>query len=484
VTCRLAILSVSCLLALTARAEAQRPLVSTITELDSTATFVGEALKRFADRDRQQWTFIPEPDCSAAAARARDGVLLTTEPCLRRLQGTDANFSASVGLPLLLFRLKSESAKPLPSELRVGVIAAADWVRPAIENALSVFLGRTVLVQARVSSESDLFGALRSGTYHAVVVLEDGSGSSVSALIDAATNDSSGEIRIEPVNFEVRPDKPQVAASALSVPTNSVLPRNLATAASTLPQRTLILAFADLEPDRRRPEGPSSVFAFFFPAPSAQTRQRPSFAPKRVSVPVLVSSTALPADLHEAFGYAKLAAPVDGLLNPCRFDSEPAYRAFLRAAVAAAAPAPERALAIWEHGELLKGRGLSTGHYSLSAARLTESLGETKLDWLESRMSERASGAVCPAPKRSLFRNNKLAYYEYGVELLREALYTNAVTKDPLVVKEAAACLWRAFRERDGRKPSCGESLNGMWTTYYAPFLPAAVIESEFKRVR
>ena len=164
-TCRLAILSVSCLLALTARADAQRPLVSTITEPDSTATYVGEALKRFADRDQQQWAFISEPNCSAAAAKARDGVLLTTATCLRTLQGTDANFSASVGLPLLLFRLKSESAKPLASELRVGVIAAADWVRPTIENALSVFLGRTVLVQARVSSESDLFGALQSGTY-------------------------------------------------------------------------------------------------------------------------------------------------------------------------------------------------------------------------------------------------------------------------------------------------------------------------------
>jgi hypothetical protein len=299
-------------------------------------------------------------------------------------------------------------------------------------------------------------------------------------LIGAATH-SSGEVRVIPIEFDATPRRPEAAAPALTVPTPAAASPSTARFAKHLPAQTLALSVVDQPPDQRRPERTSSLFGFFVAAPSAQPKARPSFFPARVSVPVLVSTDPLPPDLREAFARAQLAAPLDALVNPCRNDHETAYRAFLRAAVTPAS-GPERSLALWEHGQLLKERSRGAGPFTESAKSLEDALGATRGTWLIGQMAA-SSGGQCRAPARSLFRNNKLAYYEHAVELLREALYGQAVTAQSDTVKEAAACLRAAFRERDGARPSCGESLNGMWTTYYAPFLPAALIQSETKRV-
>jgi hypothetical protein len=196
-------------------------------------------------------------------------------------------------------------------------------------------------------------------------------------------------------------------------------------------------------------------------------------------VPVLITKGAVPDQIRNVFAEAQLLAPIDALINPCDDASRDQYRAFLRSAVQVAKVDPARGAAIWEHAKLLESRG-GTGRLAYAAQRQafaemigtpTRALGLDSLAPLES--------GECKLPWRSSFRNDKLAYYQQGVNWLREALKAPSTSEESKeATNNAAVCLAYAFRQRQGETPTCGEKTSGGWTAYYAPFLPAAVINS------
>ena len=49
-------------------------------------------------------------------------------------------------------------------------------------------------------------------------------------------------------------------------------------------------------------------------------------------------------------------------------------------------------------------------------------------------------------------------------------------------INDAAVCLKASLPDKDQPEPTCGNYLNGMWTSYYAPFIAVAVLTDEKKK--
>ena len=120
---------------------------------------------------------------------------------------------------------------------------------------------------------------------------------------------------------------------------------------------------------------------------------------------------------------------------------------------------------MWEHAKMLESQaGISRRAYAEQRGRVEAAFG------LPERPPKRAG--ECKLPWRSFFRNDKLAYYQQGVNWLRDAF--DAVDDDAsrTALAQAAVCLGKAFREWQGGESTCGERTSGGWTEVTRRFSP------------
>jgi hypothetical protein len=307
-------------------------------------------------------------------------------------------------------------------------------------------------------------------------IVEDGSGSGIAAF-EMAANDANNRV---PVMSAMPPAANALVARAL-VLASGVIKERLTTSSLARSGTILALPLKDANASARR-DSPVARFARWIPPEQvvlAAEHATRGEAPLRIVVPVLITKGAVPDQIWNVFAEAQLLAPIDALINPCDDASRDQYRAFLRSAVQVAKDDPTRDAAIWEHAKLLESRG---GIDRLAYASQRQAFAGTIGTPIQARGLDSLApteSRECKLPWRAFFRNDKLAYYQQGVNWLREALnYPSLSEESKEATNHAAACLAYAFRQPKGETPTCGERTSGGWNAYYAPFLPAAVIHS------
>lgn len=470
-------------------AGAQTPaLVSTIQPPESAASRVDRALRKLAADE--QWRFEPLPCSVLAGALAGPGPMaaLTTADCLDGVTGADGvSVSANVGAPAYFFALGSAPADVFKSGNTIGILNSVDQFRFRLRDAIRSLLSFEMSVDSGSSGYAELVAGLRGGRFQAVCVIDDGTGTALEYL-NAAASDARSPIPIRLVSpssitassvMKVRlADRDAVRAIGVS-PRFVATPWQPARADSV----AAVLAFP-VEPVRadKSPDTSSSLVArlWNWGVVEAAGRTTRDLRPLPAVAPILVTKGAVPLEVGETVKRALLAAPVDALINPCRPDHQEMYRSFLRAALGDASAEPFRVAAIWEHAALLESRKDGDQAYARQKTHMeSKALSESERSRLVRAFDDRHEAGACHPPRRSVFRNNKLAYYQHGIRRLRDSLAEPIVDPRSQAFQEASACLRLALDERDGRAPTCGEKLNGMWTTYYAPYIALAVIETE-----
>lgn len=470
----------------------QLRVLSTIESSEPFAVVdVASTIKR---EGQSQWSFTDILCSDIGAELQRPPVaILTSSRCWRDIQlAKGVGISSSVGIPMYLFGLKGKGE--LKAGDRVGILISQDEIAPSLEAALSLRVGRNVKVFAKDNTEEQLVKGL-GPEYDAIAIVEDGTGSSVQLMLDQGQQRNTLGF-LEPITAgpidkfgAIVPIDERIPTPAIAVPTNAVSSRYLAPR-TLLPAVVVAVVLSDTGPDQARPARRSSAFTWLIPSGllHAQPAGKKSKAPQPARLPILLTSGVIPTAFSEAFTRAQLYAPIETLVNPCRYDHEMMYRSFLRSANTSVSK--QRSKALWEHATLLHERSPAIGQYSRAAEIVKEEADLYDKRSIVSMLAKVSAGAECKAEGQTYFAtgSNSVAFYERGIDRLRVALENGSW--DPVKkefrpeFKEAASCLERALDDVVGEIPTCGAPLNSLWTTYYAPYLAIAVIDAEASRAR
>jgi len=452
-------------------------IVSTIELQGSAESRVARVLEALADgRKTDGWSYqFARCDELGGQLGAGPVAILTTPDCLESVRGIElSTISANVGFRLYMWTRGTE----LKSGVKIGILASENRYRSPIKNALSMLWDVHVDVIAQSAGNAHLLQGLKDHDFDIIGVIDDGSGTGPRTFSDVK-KDSDG---VKPLALKdpVGSSKESVAEGAmipLGIPSRLVDPplRN----AEVRPDET-VLAFAVAraeaapDPDDRL----NSALAWIpgsTPVYAAELEPEAEHDPNPLPAvsPILVTRGQVPREIFETVRRALLAAPVDALMDPCLPRQTDLYRSLLRGAIDSTSPDRLALSALLEHAMLLDD--------TRQKNHLETLLSDSQRQDLVERFVKEDDGASCKPPRRLFFRGRKVAYYRYGVKRLRDALTASTIDTAGPAFTEAEACLRKAFKERHGDEPSCRESVMGMgmFTTYYAPYLPLAVIGTE-----
>lgn len=473
-------------------------VVSTIEPRESAASRVARVLKDLVTKQKDEgWSYDDRPcsELTGVLAAAGPAAILTTPDCLEdSVSIRSAAVSANVGEPAYFFTLVSESlgvrtiGNIFQADATIGVLqTVSDHYR--IQQAVRDLWRTDVQIEA-VSDYPQLVDGLRSHRFAGVCVIEDGTGTSIDRLYQAANNPDD-VVSILPVSLPRPVGLSATGINALLVQPQFVdSPWRDRSQAATGGDTAIVFSTADAPAGPQPDDKPSSFVARIMTKLLGEPARAAERPPLPVVSPILVTKGEVAPEVVDAVRHAMLAAPLDALINPCRDrdNHERLYRSFLRGAIGSATRDPLLTAVMWEHAALLQSRSPSEASFARQRRHLEESLGESQRVQLVEAFLAAHKGGECHVPRRGIFRNGKLAYYQYSIERLREVLAaspsTPASATNPAsaLLNEAAACLREAFGQ--SALPTCGEPLSGMWTAYYAPYLPMAVIETERRHAR
>ncbi len=458
-------------------AEAQRA-ISTIGPPLSSATRVSTSFETAARR--AGWSFESQTGCTGLRNLLRPGAkiaLLTTADCVPELAGAPFDHvTANIGSPALCFTATRRPGEVFVANARILILKGdRSRYKLPLELALKELGIQNPIVDASSSDYEDLTIRFKKPEFNAACVFEDGSGTAGARLLRA------DGVPVVP---------PQLGPPGRVVGGAVVVRQQFVAGlwSAGLPGIDSLLTFP-LGATIAAPRPSVSDLAITVRV-AAAAEPLHSQRPLPGVTPVLYTMGDVPTEILIATRTAILGAAVDGSINPCMSLQQDVYRSFLLGAMSDTLKIPVQ-IALWEHGTLLDSRNDADQRYHAEkenadyalATRLAKgaSLREA-LDQATSALENIADETQCRAPKRYwFFQPGRVAYYQYGVRRLRDALAATPVNPGSEAFKDASNCLKAAFVHRDrlGREPTCGDRLSGMWTTYYAPYMAWAVIEAE-----
>ena len=426
--------------------------------------------------------------------------ILTTSDCLAFLEERSAvPFGPGLGAPVYFFTLDDEQHQAVfkkGAPIRIGILSSNEGLKAFLNQAL-LGLQYPNDVVTESAGYSALLSTLRANRFDAIGVFDDGTGTALNEL-DRTVKRSFGNIRIRPVSPIDAPGFAIVAApagiqwTALIVPPQQVealwLPDDLradeVAGLLRLPASTGIAKQGEVAGARgpvEPPRGWERLAKWWRELGSVHAGETPARPPLESVLPILVTKGVTRPRLDEllaAFKRALLAAPIDALINPCDLKEQTNYRAFLRSAIGDVNSEFARLSALWEHASMLaERREPDADEYLKQRARLEEQgVTQAKRQELVRALHEAHPVTACRVTKRSGFSGN-VAYYQRGVQRLRDAINEPSIDRGSAPFEEAASCLQLAFKEQ--QTPTCGAKVSGMWSTYYAPYLALAVLEAE-----